>query len=683
MFNISNVATLYVSQEKGNNAFSGLTKEITEIDGPVKTIEAALEKVAEIRKKGALQPVSIVILDEEFYIDKPILIQKPLDRITIRGDKNTTVYGGFKLEGLKKDKFNGRECLSAYVPQIKEGLWFTDFFVNGKRADLTAIPKNGFFLPESVENTKEVYDAESKWFIPRPEERELFKILKNFTDCMVSYYHFWVDGHSPIESYDAASGKVEMKYKSRFSISGYVNGAIMRYQIENVAEAFENPNEWYLDRNNATVYYIPEDKEADADSVTAYVPVCDKLFIVKGEKDDKIEDVYFRNINFKLTKGDYESRLKTDVHTPLPDDEVGYGADEQAADNASGAMEYQYARRCGTENCIFENLGLYAVNILQGCENIRIFGNRFYDIGAGAVKIGGGAFGCDKADETFGNVISQNHITCCGRRYAAACGILIKHSYDNRISHNEIGYLYYTGISAGWVWGYKDSITKGNIIEKNHVHHIGQGKLSDMGAIYTLGSQPGTVIRNNIVHDVAGFRYGGTGIYTDEGSSYILIEKNILYNIHTAAFFQHYGKMNTIRNNIVAKSGECLHQSRTEPHTGIISENNIFVTDGSCSIGFGYDEEPDKGDILNVKGNHNLYWDINGKHRAIKFQDELLSLKDVQREYGLETGSIIKNPMFRDYQNNDFGLDDNSPAYEMGFEKIDISDVGVTIELRD
>ena len=39
-------------------------------------------------------------------------------------------------------------------------------------------------------------------------------------------------------------------------------------------------------------------------------------------------------------------------------------------------------------------------------------------------------------------------------------------------------------------------------IELNHVHHLGHGVLSDAGLIYCLGVSPGSVIRNNVFHDI-------------------------------------------------------------------------------------------------------------------------------------------------------------------------------------
>lgn len=159
---------------------------------------------------------------------------------------------------------------------------------------------------------------------------------------------------------------------------------------------------------------------------------------------------------------------------------------------------------------------LYGVNIKEGCHHIRIERNRIEDICAGGVRICGGAIGCDPSEITSDCSVIGNHISHVGRRYAAGCGVLIMHAHDNEICDNEIHDLYYSGISAGWVWGYADSATWGNRICRNHIYNIGGENLSDMGGVYLLGKQRGTIVSENRIHDVTCAQYGAWGIYLAE-----------------------------------------------------------------------------------------------------------------------------------------------------------------------
>jgi hypothetical protein len=223
------------------------------------------------------------------------------------------------------------------------------------------------------------------------------------------------------------------------------------------------------------------------------------------------------------------------------------------------------------------------------------------------------------------------------------------------------------------------SLAGGNVIEWNHIHHIGRKSdgdgpiLGDLGGIYTLGMQGGTVICGNLIHHVAGFGYGGRGIYLDEGSMGILVEQNIVHHTSHAAFFQHRGLLNTVRNNIFAWSqGYPLGMNRgdvaSEDHLlkRLWFENNIVLARTESLLTMRHATP-----TFNLVFDRNVYWREGGG--PITFFG--LSW-EAWRAQGLDTHSIFANPGLEAAEKDIFRLKPDAPALTLGFEPLDFSDVG-------
>jgi hypothetical protein len=190
-----------------------------------------------------------------------------------------------------------------------------------------------------------------------------------------------------------------------------------------------------------------------------------------------------------------------------------------------------------------------------------------------------------------------------------------------------------------------------------------------MAGIYTLGKQPGTVIRNNLWHDIAATRYGGWGIYFDEGSSGILAESNVVYRTTHGGFHQHYGETNVVRNNIFAFARDHqIQRTRPEPHRSFSFVTNIVYFDSGSLLAGDW-----SGDNYQMDGN--LYFDARSDASPEQLRLGPCTWQKWQ-ERGHDVHSLVVDPIFVAPRAGDFRLQPNSPALKLGFRPIALSHVG-------
>jgi parallel beta-helix repeat protein len=623
---------------------------------PFRTVQQAQIAMHAAKKKDQADKTASaydVILQEGTYFLPQPLEFTPEDSgtadhpVTFRAaDKKPVILsGGRVITGWQHTTAAGKKLWVADIPEVKSGKWyFHQLWVNGQRHYRARHPNSGHLkiagLPDVTPKTPRYPGQKRFQFAPGD-----IKNWDNLKDVDVVALHLWVAVRMAVESVDEKERMVNFVKNSLRTLKDGPNFA--RFYVENAFELLDAPGEWYLNRHIGKLYYWPMPGE-DMSNAEVIAPVLPHLVKFNGRADKKesIEHLHLTGLTFAHAE-----------YWPARNDTV----DVQAAASVPAVIQGKGLKHCRLTDCTIAHASNYGIHLEEGCQHNTIDGCHLHDLGAGGIRIGETTQRENPLQQTHTNLIAGNTIHTSGLLFHQAVGVWIGQSYDNRVSNNHIYDLYYTGISCGWTWGYGPTLARGNIIEGNHVHDIGKDLLSDMGGIYTLGAQPGTVIRNNIFHDISAYHYGGWGIYFDEGSTNIVAEKNLVYNTKHGGFHQHYGKDNIVRNNIFAfgKLAQ-IRRTRIEPHTSFTFERNIvFWKEGNLLDG--------NWGELKAAFDRNLYWKVGGgdfKFAAWNWQQ--------WQAKGMDRESRIADPLFVDAEKQRFDLRENSPAFGMGFERFSV-----------
>jgi hypothetical protein len=430
-----------------------------------------------------------------------------------------------------------------------------------------------------------------------------------------------------------------------------------RYFLENVREALDAPDEWFLDTKEGRFLYLPADPSFHGKDVCA--PRLDRLLVLDGGSR-YVEHLRFEDLVF--TDTDYT--LVTDVAPP-----------------PNAAIWMSRARNCAIGDCVFKRLGGYAVKMNNDTQHIAFTGNTVEDLGQGGVTMRGG-----NATHPHHNLIAWNTMRRLGLVYKDVAAVFVTSGDDNRIAHNSISDVPRYGVSlksAGERYSSHRNIVEFNDIRRSCL------ETNDAGAIETLGrdrKNSGNVIRHNLVLDVVGMAttstgkiltpYFAWGIYLDDYSSGTTVYGNIVCRTAAGALCVHGGKDNVFENNIFVDSNN--EQIRLQPRDEFMKGNrflrNIVAWSRSESALI---HRWNNGSEWFSEWDYNLYW-LSGNDlcRNAKLTPE--GTWESWKAAGNDTHSLVADPLFIDPARDNYALRPDSPAFGLGFRAIPVRDIGAT-----
>lgn len=444
--------------------------------------------------------------------------------LTIRGEPGAVVSGGRRLTGWRVE--DGRWTHPWDEGPVRE------LFVNGERAPRSGFPADGWLrVDQALPDRRSGFTAQAD--LPAFEP-----------GLELVFLHDWCVSRIPVAAIDGRLLKTTGPIGAaddQFVINNFEPHP--RFRLENGLGFLAVPGTWCHDPAGRRLVYQPRAGEAPEDADTV-VPAVPQLLRIAGDPANpaaavRIEDVAFRHCRWDVPPSGF-AEIQATMHIPR-DQPAGPDDPAATARFVPWAVEVAWARDVVFSGCEFSRLGGSGVLLGAGTRNCALERCRVCDVSGNGIGLGEGGerrlpdgrpWTAEPAQVSTGNRVDRCEVRDCGRQVHGAIGIWAGLVTEARITDNAVHSLPYTGISVGWQWDNTPTPCGGNLVAGNHIHQVMQ-LLSDGGAIYTLGRQPGTALRDNLIHGVPRDTGGAesNGMFCDQGSSQFTIDHNLIHDI--------------------------------------------------------------------------------------------------------------------------------------------------------
>lgn len=523
---------IFVSATNGNDKASG-SKE-----APLKTLEQALKQAREWRRLGSSNAeggINIIMSGGVYRLYKPLFI-RPEDSGTANSPtiirsadgERTVISGGIEVKGWHKG------CDDPRLPaEVRSKVWVADAPMDGNRivetrqlwADGHKAMRASQFAYGVMERMKAFNTDDESITIPTPKtdlSRALqlemtvhqrwaiailrVKEMKNLGNGLTKVWF-----HQP-------ESQIEFAHPWPQPIIDGDRGS-SSFCLTNAAELLDEPGEWFQDYPSGRIYYYPEDGK-DPNRMDITVPMLETLMNIGGTRERHVSNIRFENIAFEHSawrRPLHEGHVTLQGGFRFID---GYKLTEPGLPHKAelenqawiarpeAAVTAQFADSIGFSSCTFSHIGATAVDLAYAVSSSDISSCAFTDIGGTAIMAGWfGEQGFEThipykpaIDSDMCNrlTIARNTITDAANEDWGCGAVSAGYVRDTDISGNTISHVNYSGICVGWGWTAHESGMRNNRITDNSISDYAR-QLYDVGGIYVMSNQPGSVISGNTI----------------------------------------------------------------------------------------------------------------------------------------------------------------------------------------
>ena len=517
---------------------------------PDSSLADAVRKAREMRRLGKATEVTIHLAAGTYFLYEPLRLRPEDSGLSIKGT-DAVISGGINIADWKRQG----KLMVADVPDFNgRPIDFRQLWINGSKAVRARDVSN-------YEQMHRIRTYDKKSHVLWVPKKAVEKIMKAPYAEMI-LHEMWCTSNLRIKSIEIQGDSAAIRFHAPEAKLQFEHpwpspmtpdtGHPSPFYLTNAKELIDEPGEWYHDIRERKLYYMSQ-PSAISHQPSAIAPVLETLVTVIGTAEHPVRNITIEGVTFSHTTW---MRPSEKGHVPLQagmylteayklrpqiDRPNNHKLDNQGwLGRAHAAVELRYTENVNFKDCRFEHLGGSGLDYVVGCRGGIVTHCTFADIAMNGYVCG--SFSpeglethlpynpTDFREVCTGQTVQQSEFYDVTNEDWGCVAIAAGYVNAINIEHNTIHDISYTGISLGWGWNRDLICMKDNKVHANLIYHYAQ-HMYDCAGIYTLGNQPGTIISENVVRDIAQPSYVHDPnhwfyLYTDEGSSNITLRDN-------------------------------------------------------------------------------------------------------------------------------------------------------------